>query len=531
LTQSKDQAFDGEGVCPKLPTLGVSAQDFASIEKDDDEPKEECGIFGLYAPGEQVARLTYFGLFALQHRGQESAGIAVSDGTEIRMHKDMGLIAHIFNEDILATLPGHIAIGHTRYSTTGSSVLRNAQPLHCVWGGGTLAVGHNGNLINAAEIRTELEAKGIDFETSNDSEVIARMIASEGTSCLDEAVALTMAKIQGAYSLVIMSEDSLIGVRDPFGVRPLCIGQLAGGHYVLASETCALNTVGAEFIREVAPGEIVIIDKTGLRSRQGIQMARHAMCMFEFIYFARPDSSLYGRELHQIRRRMGHELAKEHPIFGAADVVIPIPDTGTPAAIGFAEESGIRYGEGVIKNRYIQRTFIQPDQRMRELGVRMKLMPIKEALCGKRVVMVDDSIVRGTTTSQIVKMLFEAGAAEVHVRITAPPIKYPCFYGIDMADQTQLVAAHQSVEEIRQMIGATSLGYLSIEGLSRAIGLNRDQFCLACFNGSYPIEIPDRLKMSKFALELPLAGAVTSTNGNGNGAVLGGPRQTVSRDR
>ncbi|MDR3707964.1 MAG: amidophosphoribosyltransferase [Capsulimonadaceae bacterium] len=474
--------------------------------EEDDSPKEECGIFGLYAPGVEVARLTYFGLFALQHRGQESAGIAVSDGNTIRMHKDMGLVAHIFNEDTLAKLPGHIAIGHTRYSTTGSSVLRNAQPLHCVWGGGNLAVGHNGNLINAGELRCELEAQGVPFETSNDSEVIARLIASQATSSLDEAVARTMARIKGAYSLVILSEDTLIGVRDPYGVRPLCVGQLAGGHYVLASETCALNTVGAEFIRELAPGEIVTIDKDGLRARHGQPMARHAMCMFEFIYFARPDTSLYGRELHQVRRRMGRELAREHPIRGEfADVVIPIPDTGIPAAIGFAEQSGIPYGEGVIKNRYIQRTFIQPDQRMRELGVRMKLMPIKEALTGKRVVMVDDSIVRGTTTSQIVRMLFEAGASEVHVRITAPPIKFPCFYGIDMADQDQLVAAHQSVEDIRATIGATTLGYLSIDGLSRAIGLNRDQFCLACFNGLYPIEIPDRLKVSKFALELPVS--------------------------
>jgi amidophosphoribosyltransferase len=475
--------------------------------EDGDILKEECGIFGVYAPGEDVARLTFFGLFSLQHRGQESAGIAVSDGIHLRMHKDMGLVAQVFKEDVLARLPGHIAIGHTRYSTTGSSVLRNAQPLHCVWGGGTLAVGHNGNLINAAELRQELEDKGVPFETSNDSEVIARLIAAQETENLEEAVARTMARLKGAYSLVILSETSLIGVRDSFGVRPLCIGQLAPGQYVLASETCALNTVGAEFIREVAPGEIVTIDSSGLRARQGLPMSRHATCMFEFIYFARPDTALYGRELHQVRRRMGYELAREHPVPGNADIVIPIPDTGTPAAIGFAEASGIPFGEGIIKNRYIQRTFIQPDQRMRELGVKMKLMPIKEALAGKRVVMVDDSIVRGTTTGQIVKMLFDAGAADVHVRITAPPITHPCFYGIDMADQAQLVAAHLSVEEIRQLIGATSLGYLSIDGLSRAVGLNRDQFCLACFDGKYPIPIPDQIRMSKFALELPLAEA------------------------
>jgi amidophosphoribosyltransferase len=482
---------------------------------DGDEPKEECGIFGVYAPGEQVARLTYFGLFALQHRGQESAGIAVSDGHEIRMHKEMGLVAHIFKEEILQALPGYIAIGHTRYSTTGSSVLRNAQPLQCIWGGGTLAVAHNGNLINATELRDELIEQGVPFETTNDSEVIARLISSQNTSTLEDAVASTMKRIKGAYSVVILSEDQLVAIRDPYGFRPLCIGQIAGGYYVVASESCALSTVGAEFIRELAPGEIVTIDKNGIRSRQGALMARHAMCMFEFIYFARPDSTLYGRELHQVRRSMGRELAREHPA-PFADVVIPIPDTGTPAAIGFAEESKLRYGEGVIKNRYIQRTFIQPDQRMRELGVRMKLMPINEALAGKRVVMVDDSIVRGTTTSQIVKMLFEAGAAEVHVRITAPPIKYPCFYGIDMANQNELVAAHQSVEEIRQMIGATSLGYLSIEGLSRAIGLNRSQFCLACFNGDYPVEIPDALKVSKFAFELPVSPSKPAVK-NGHG--------------
>ena len=476
-------------------------------DRDGDEPKEECGVFGVYSPEEDVARLTYFGLFALQHRGQESAGIATSDGTILRMHKDMGLVSQIFNEHRLAELKGHIAIGHTRYSTTGSSVLRNAQPLHCVWGGGTLAVGHNGNLVNAAELRTELESLGITFETTNDSEVIARLIAFQDTESLEEAVARTMARLVGAYSLVILTENALIGVRCPFGVRPLCIGQLEHSRYVLASETCALNTVGAQFIREVAPGEIVTIDASGMRSRQGLPMERYATCMFEMIYFARPDSELFGRELHQVRRAMGRELAREHPILGQADIVIPIPDTGTPAAIGFAEESGIRYGEGVIKNRYIQRTFIQPDQRMRELGVKMKLMPIREALAGKRVVMVDDSIVRGTTTGQIVKMLFEAGASEVHVRITAPPITHPCFYGIDMADQDQLVAAHQSVEQIRELIGATSLGYLSIDGLSRAVGLSRDHFCLACFDGKYPIPVPDHVKMSKFALELPVRGA------------------------
>jgi amidophosphoribosyltransferase len=488
-----------------------AGEDFERDILEGDTPREECGVFGVYAPGEDVAKITYFGLFALQHRGQESAGIAVSDGKTIRMHKEMGLVSQIFNEEILAELPGYVAIGHTRYSTTGSSVLRNAQPLHCVWGGGTLAVAHNGNLINTAELRAEMEKKGVPFETTNDSEVIARLITTQETESLEEAVARTMSRLSGAYSLAILSENALIGVRDPFGVRPLCVGQLGKGHYILASETCALNTVGAEFVREVAPGEIVTIDSAGLRARQGLPMARHATCMLEFIYFARPDSTLHGRELHQVRFRMGEELAREHPVPTGADIVVPVPASGTPAAIGFAKASGIPFDEGLIKNHYIQRTFIQPDQRMRELGVKMKLMPLKEKVAGKRVVMVDDSIVRGTTTGQVVKMLFDAGAAEVHVRITAPPIMYPCFYGIDMADQDQLVAAHLTVEEIRQLIGATSLGYISINGLCRATGISQNQFCLACFSGDYPIAIPDKVRMSKFALELPLASSRTAS--------------------
>jgi amidophosphoribosyltransferase len=471
--------------------------------EEDDTPHEECGVFGIYAPGEDVARLTYFGLFALQHRGQESAGIMVSDGHQIKWYKEMGLVTQIFDERTLSQLQGDIAIGHTRYSTTGSSVLRNAQPLHCAWGDGTVAIAHNGNLVNTEELRAEMEAEGVPFGTTNDSEVIARMIATQQDKTLEEAVAHTMTRLHGAYSVVILTEDKLIGIRDPVGNRPLCLGIHNNKNYVLASETCALNTVGAQYIREVEPGEMIVIDKSGMREHQVIPIERRATCMLEFIYFARPDSTLYGRGLHNCRRRMGHELAREHPI-PEADMVMPIPDTGTPAAIGFAEASGIPYGEGVVKNRYIQRTFIQPDQRMREAGVRMKLMPIKEALAGKRVVMVDDSIVRGTTTGQVVKLLFDAGAAEVHVRITAPPVRYPCFYGIDMANQQDLVAAKHSVEEIRQMIGATSLGYLSLNGVANAIGIRKDKFCRACFDGQYPIEIPPHVRVSKFALEMPI---------------------------
>ncbi len=487
--------FNEETLADPLPT----AQDY-----DDDAPREECGVFGLFAPGEDVARLTYFSLMALQHRGQESAGIAVSDGHQVKWYKEMGLVPQVFDERTLTQLQGDIAIGHTRYSTTGSSVLRNAQPLHCAWGDGTVAVAHNGNLINTQELRDELESQGVPFQTTNDSEVIARLIATQQDKSLEDAVAHTMSRLRGAYSVVILTEDTLIGMRDEYGIRPLCLGLLDSKHYVLASETCALETIGASYIREVEPGEMIVIDRRGMHERQAVAPAKPSLCVFEFIYFARPDSAMYGRGLHDARRRMGQELAREHPVPNA-HMVMPIPDAATPAAIGFAQGSGIPYGEGVVKNRYIGRTFIQPNQRMREAGVRMKLMPIKEALAGKRVVMVDDSIVRGTTTGQVVKRLFDAGAAEVHVRITAPPVKYPCFYGIDMASQDDLVAAHHSVEEIRQMIGATSLGYLSLEGVMRAIGVGKSNFCRACFDGKYPLEIPQHLQLSKFALEMPLA--------------------------
>lgn len=471
---------------------------------DDDTPKEECGVFGVFAPGMDVARLTYFGLFSLQHRGQESAGMMVSDGQQLKWYKEMGLVNQVFDERVLGQLQGDIAIGHTRYSTTGSSVLRNAQPLHCAWGEGTVGVAHNGNLINTEELRAEMESEGIVFETTNDSEVIARMIATQQDRSLEEAVAHTMSRLRGAYSVVVLTEDTLIGFRDPYGIRPLCLGLLENRHYVLASETCALNTIGAEYVREVAPGELVVISQKGLSRRQAVPQVRDAMCLLEFIYFARPDSAIYGRGLHAARRRMGAELAREHPC-PDADLVMGVPDGATPAAIGFSEGSGIPYGEGLVKNRYIGRTFIQPDQRMREAGVRMKLMPIKEALAGKKVVMVDDSIVRGTTTGQIVKRLIDAGAAEVHVRITAPPVSWPCFYGIDMANQEDLVAYRHSVEEIRQQIGATSLGYLSLDGLTRAIGVPSERFCSACFSGEYPIEIPAHVRVSKFALELALS--------------------------
>lgn len=464
------------------------------------EIQEECGVVGVYAPKEDAARLAFFGVFALQHRGQESAGIAVSDGRTISVHKEMGLVTQVFKEDVLSSLKGGIAIGHTRYSTTGSSVLRNVQPITCDSRNGGIAIAHNGDLINAADIRTEMEADGVIFETTNDSEVIAKSIAASDADSIEGAIAETMGRVKGAYSVVILTEDKLIAIRDPYGIRPLCLGRLNGSGYIAASETCALNVLGASYIREVEPGEIVTIDRNGLSEIQAVPTQRHALCVFEFIYFARPDSIMYGRSLHEARRRMGHELAREHPVPNA-HIVFPIPDTGTPAAIGFAEASRIAYAEGVIKNRYIHRTFIQPDQRMRDLGVRMKLTPLKETLAGRRVVMVEDSIVRGTTTGQTVRMIREAGATEVHVRIASPPYRYPCFYGIDTAAQNELIAAKLSVEEIREYIGADSLGYLSLNGLIRAIGVKKDNFCRACLDGKYPLDIPDEAKLQKFIFE------------------------------
>ena len=465
-----------------------------------DNPKEECGVFGIFAPELEVARITFFGLFALQHRGQESAGIAVSDGRHIQTHKKMGLVTQVFAEKTIKKLKGISAIGHTRYSTTGSSVLCNAQPISGTSKVGEIAIAHNGNLVNTQALRQELEAEGCKFKTSNDSEVIAQLLAHLHHDCIEETVKAAMLRLQGAYSLVVLTPDKLIGVRDSYGVRPLCLGIIDDKHYVLASESCALIPVGARYVREIEPGEVVVIDHDGLREFQAIPTKRHATCLFEFIYFARPDSMLYGRSLHQARQRMGQELAREHPVPGA-HVVIPVPDTSIPAAIGYAEASRIPYGEGVIKNRYIQRTFIQPSQSMRELGAKMKYSPLKETLAGKKVVVVDDSIVRGTTTGKLVKMLFEAGAVEVHVRITAPPVRHPCYYGIDMANQNELVAARLSVKQICELIGATSLGYLSLEGVVRAVGMHKDKFCRACFDGKYPIPVPDDVRNSKLMLE------------------------------
>lgn len=469
---------------------------------DGPEMQDECGVFGIRSGGDDVARLSFFGLFSLQHRGQESAGIASTDGNSIRMHRDMGLVTQIFQEETLSALKGHMAIGHTRYSTTGSSILRNVQPMKCECDFGEVALAHNGDLVNAAELRHELMAQGIELETTNDSEVIIKLIASSGACNIEDAIAYAMGKIRGAYAVVVLTNDRLIGFRDPFGIRPLSIGRMNGTHYLLASETCAFSTIGADYMREVEPGEMIIIDENGLRERQAVPMEGRALCIFEYIYIARPDSRMYGKTMHEARRRMGHELAREHPCPGA-HIAFPLPNTGIPAAIGLAEASRIPYAEAVIKNHYIHRTFIQPDQRMRELGVKMKLSPLKESLAGRRVIMVDDSIVRGTTIGPTIKMIKDAGAVEVHVRIASPPIKHPCFYGIDTANQNELIAAKLSIEEIRQYIGADSLGYLSLAGLFRAVGIKKDKFCCACLDGKYPVAVSKEAKLSKFVFEEP----------------------------
>lgn len=463
----------------------------------DDKPKDECGLFGIYGHDLDVATVTYYGLYALQHRGQESAGIAVSDGKKFRTHKDMGLVPEVFNEKLLEPMKGHIAIGHVRYSTTGSSLVTNAQPLNFRYLKGLISLAHNGNLTNANEVRHRLAVNGSVFQTSSDSEIIVKLIARYGQGSIEEALMKTMIDIKGAYSLLIMTEDKLIGVRDPHGVRPLCIGK-KGKAFILASETCALDTVGADFVREVSPGEIVVIDQNGLRSIQTMVEPKQAFCIFEFVYLARPDSNFDGKNVTLVRREMGRILAAEYPV--EADIVIPVPDSGIAAALGYAEASGIPYMEGLMKNRYIGRTFIKPSQKMRETAVRLKLNPIGEILEGKRVVMVDDSIVRGTTCKQIVQMIRKAGAKEVHLLISSPPVNYPCYYGIDTSERNQLIAAKHSLDEIKDYIGADGLHYLSLEGMVEATGLPADNFCAACFTGDYAIEIPDN--SGKYSMEV-----------------------------
>jgi amidophosphoribosyltransferase len=445
-----------------------------------------CGVFGVYAPDRDVARLTYFGLFALQHRGQESAGIAVSEQGRLTGLRDLGLVTQVFDEQKLHGLPGQVAIGHTRYSTTGSSQWSNAQPLVQHGSARIVALGHNGNLVNATALRDELSSAGVTLRATSDSEVIAALIANDEAP-LEQAVANTMARLDGAYSIVALSEGRLVAFRDPHGFRPLVLGRIHDD-WVVASETCALDLVGADFVREVEPGEAVLADGDGLRTVQAVEPASPgALCIFEFFYLARPDSRLSGIEVHGARVRMGERLAQEAP--AEADLVLPIPDSGTPAAIGFSRALGIPFSEGLIKNRYVGRTFIQPDQELRRQGIRLKFNPLAE-VAGKRLVVVDDSIVRGNTTREIVQMLFDAGAAEVHVRISSPPVIGQCFYGIDLADPAELVASAKSVEQVRDYIGATSLAHLSHDGLVESTRRPESELCRACLTREYPTAVP-----------------------------------------
>ncbi len=460
----------------------------------DHRPKHECGVFAVYGHP-NAAVLTYYGLFALQHRGQESAGIVTASGpnTPFAMHKEMGLVSQVFSPDNLERLKGNRAIGHVRYSTTGSSNIKNAQPLVVDCGRGQLAIGHNGNLINAALLRDELEHKGSIFQTTVDSEIILHLLAQpNGTS----GVLAALRKVQGAFSLVIMSEREIIGVRDPFGFRPLALGKLDGA-YILSSETCAFDLIHAEFVREIEPGEVVIIDEKGIRSEFPFDTEKQAFCMFEYVYFARPDSIISNINVSRVRTAMGRELARLHPV--EADMVVPVPDSGNYAALGFAEELGIPYEHAFVRNHYIGRTFLQPTQLIRDFNVRVKLNLIKEAVAGKRVVVVDDSIVRGTTARARVVNMREAGAKEVHMRISCPPHRFACHYGIDFPDPKNLLANQCTMEQIREYLGADSIGYLDTEGMVRATGLPRESFCLACFTGDYPIPFDPQL--DKFIME------------------------------
>ena len=462
-----------------------------------DHPREECGVFGVYAPGEDVARLTFFGLYALQHRGQESAGIATANGCDILFHTRMGLVNTAFSEYDLQRLTGHIAIGHTRYSTTGASRVINAGPITVQGEFGLMSVSHNGNLVNADILRRDLTLRGIDLVTTTDTEVLSWTIALSYGPDIVSRLRNAMARFIGAYSLAILTPDQLIGVRDLNGIRPLSLGQINEG-WVLASETCALATIGASFVREIEPGEIVVIDADGLRSYPSAEPERkQATCIFELIYFARPDSQIMGKRLHLARQRMGAQLWREHP--ADADIVIPLPDSAVPAAIGYAKESGLPYVEGLIKNRYIGRTFIQPDQRLREQGVKLKFNALPEVLDGKRVALIDDTIVRGTTSKPIIDLLRQNGAAEVHMRVHAPPVIWPCYLGVDMARKEELIGAQLEVEEIGRAIGADSIAYLSLEGLIKAIDLPENRFCTGCLTGNYPV--PVQIELDKLVLE------------------------------
>jgi amidophosphoribosyltransferase len=470
-----------------------------SSEVDSESPKEACGLFGVWAPGEDVARLTFFGLFALQHRGQESAGMAVSDGSGILVYRELGLVSQVFDERTLATLQGELCIGHTRYSTTGSTTWDNAQPAFKSNGARGLALGHNGNLVNTSELAAAAGRRG---PSTTDSDVVATLLSSNLDEGLEAAALRVLPMLSGAFSFVLMDERTVFAARDPHGIRPLCIGKLPSG-WCVASESCAFDVVGATFIRDVEPGELVSLDHRGVRSLRFAESPRAALCLFEFVYLSRADSQMYGRGVHEVRRELGRRLAAEAP--ADAELVIPIPDTGQSAAAGYAEVSGIPFGEGLMKNRYIGRTFIEPTPALRQRGVKLKLNPLPEAIKGKRLAVVDDSIVRGTTTRQIVQLLRDGGATQVHLRIVSPPIRWPCFYGIDMSTRGELIATDKGVDGIRGFLGADSLAYLSLDQLVAATGSPAGAFCRACFDGEYPVPVgQDEEAPSKFSLEAPV---------------------------
>ena len=460
-----------------------------------DRPKDECGVCGVFGHPD-AARLTYFGLYALQHRGQESTGIVTSDGSHISQHKAMGLVPEVFTEKILNNLKGHLSVGHVRYSTTGASHVLNAQPFTVNHKGGTLAVAHNGNLVNTRVLRDELEGTGSIFQTSMDTEVVVHLLVRNSPKGLETAITETFSKVKGAYSMLLMTQDQLVAIRDPGGFRPLCLGKLNNGSYIVASETCALDLVEAQYVRDIEPGEVLIIDKNGLTSLFPWPKQKHSFCIFEHVYFARPDSDVFGMNVYQSRKQMGKILAQESQV--EADLVMPFPDSGNYAAIGFSQESGIPLEMGVIRNHYVGRTFIQPTQSMRDFSVKVKLNPVRSFLEGKRVVVIDDSIIRGTTGRSRIKSLRAVGVKEVHMLISCPPTRHPCYYGIDFPSSTELIASKKSVEEIRKHLDLDTLYYLSLEGMVKATGVSSDSFCKACFDGEYPV--PPDTTFSKLSL-------------------------------
>ncbi|MCL8023902.1 amidophosphoribosyltransferase [Nocardioides bruguierae] len=489
----------------------------AALDPMDSGPQDACGVFGVWAPGEDVAKLTYFGLYALQHRGQESAGIAVSNGRQILVYKDMGLVSQAFDETTLDSLQGHLAIGHCRYSTTGASTWQNAQPTFRPTPDGSVALGHNGNLINTHELREAVDAlpgpsdqldipqsrqQGRQQEAAtNDTSLVTALLAHHPDQSIEDRAMEVLPTLRGAYCFVWMNEDTLFAARDPQGIRPLVLGRLDRG-WVVASEDAALKTIGASVVREVEPGEMIVIDETGLRSRTFAEPEPKG-CVFEYVYLARPDATIAGRSVHQARVEMGRRLAREFPV--EADLVMPVPESGTPAASGYAEESGIPFGQGFVKNAYVGRTFIQPSQTLRQLGLRLKLNALEHMVRGKRIVVVDDSIVRGNTQRAQIRMLREAGALEVHVRISSPPVKWPCFYGIDFATRAELIANGLDVDEIASSVGADSLGYISLDGMVESTGRPMGSLCTACFTGEYPVELPEESQLGKHLLEQSLS--------------------------